>query len=64
MIIGVPREDHRHEHRVGLAPSSVARLTRRGHTVHLESGAGDGAHFSDQVYQEVGTQIVYSKEEV
>lgn len=64
MFIGVPREDHRHEHRVGLAPSSVARLTRRGHTVHLESGAGDGAHFSDQVYEEVGAQIVYSKEEV
>jgi alanine dehydrogenase len=64
MFIGVPREDHRHEHRVGLSPSSVARLTRRGHTVHLESGAGDGAHFSDQVYQEVGAQIVYNKEEV
>ena len=64
MFIGVPREDHRHEHRVGLSPSSVARLARRGHTVHLESGAGDGAHFSDRVYEEVGAQIVYSKEEV
>jgi alanine dehydrogenase len=64
MFIGVPREDHRHEHRVGLSPSSVARLARRGHTVHLESGAGDGAHFSDRVYEEVGAQIVYRQEEV
>lgn len=64
MFIGVPREDHRHEHRVGLSPSSVARLTRRGHTVHFESGAGKGAHFSDHVYEEVGAQIVYSREEV
>ena len=36
MIIGVPREIHRHEHRVGPAPFAVARLTRRGHTVLVE----------------------------
>jgi alanine dehydrogenase len=63
MIIGVPRETHRHEHRVGLNPYAVARLLRQGHSVFVESHGGDAAHFSDQDYQDAGAQIVYSSEE-
>jgi alanine dehydrogenase len=63
MVIGVPRETHRHEHRVGLNPYAVARLLRQGHTVFVESRAGDEAHFSDRDYQDAGAQIVYSSEE-
>lgn len=63
MIIGVPREIHRHEHRVGLSPSAAARLHREGHTVFVESRAGERAHFSDQDYQMVGAQVVYSPDE-
>jgi len=63
MFIGVPRETHRHEHRVGLNPSAGARLSREGHTVFVESRAGERAHFSDQDYQAVGAQIVYSPDE-
>jgi alanine dehydrogenase len=64
MVIGVPRETHRHEHRVGLTPFVVARFTRQGHTVLVESKAGVEAHFTDRVYQKAGAQIVYSSEEV
>lgn len=63
MVIGVPRETHRHEHRVGLNPFAAARLLRQGHTVFVESRAGDEAHFSDKDYQDAGAQIVYSPEE-
>ena len=63
MVIGVPKETHHHEHRVGLNPFAVARLIKKGHTVFVESRAGDEAHFSDKDYQEVGAQIVYSPEE-
>jgi len=63
MIIGVPRETHRHEHRSGLTPSAVARLTRLGHTVVIERGAGADAHFGDRDYERSGAQIVYSREE-
>jgi alanine dehydrogenase len=63
MVIGVPREFHRDEHRVGLTPFAVARLLKNGHTVFVESHAGDAAHFSDQDYQNAGGQIVYSPEE-
>jgi len=64
MIVGVPREFHRHEHRVGLNPFAVSRLTRQGHTVLVENGAGDAAHFSVEDYKAAGGHIVYSTDEV
>ena len=41
MVIGVPKETHQHEHRVGLNPFAVARLIKKGHTVFVESRAGE-----------------------
>ena len=64
MIIGVPRETHRHEHRVGLNPFALRRLAQQGHTVLVESRAGESAHFTDLNFQEAGGQIVYNPEEV
>ncbi|MGD2114136.1 MAG: alanine dehydrogenase [Acidobacteriota bacterium] len=63
MIIGVPRETHRHEHRAGLTPSAVGRLTRLGHSVVIERGVGGDAHFADRDYERAGAQIVYNREE-
>ena len=63
MYIGVPREIHRLEHRVGLSPYAVSRLTRYGHTVLVEKEAGLTAKFSDSEYEAAGAQIVYSSEE-
>jgi alanine dehydrogenase len=64
MIIGVPREIYRHEHRVGLTPLAAARLVQQGQTVLVEKEAGLTAHFFDRDYQKVGAQIVYDTEEV
>ncbi|MCK4771629.1 MAG: alanine dehydrogenase [Candidatus Latescibacteria bacterium] len=64
MVIGVPRETHRHEHRVGLTPLAISRLTKFGYTVLIERNAGVAAHFTDQHFGEVGAQIVYSADEV
>jgi alanine dehydrogenase len=63
MIIGVPREIHRHEHRVALTPYGARQLTRRGHTVVVEQAAGLEALFTDREYEEAGSQIVFSSEE-
>lgn len=63
MVIGVPREIHRHEHRVGLTPFAVSQLTAEGHTVYVEKEAGIAAHFTDRDFQEVGATIVYGAEE-
>ncbi len=64
MEFGVPREVRDLEMRVGLAPSGVLSLVKAGHTVYVESKAGLGAGFSDEVYREAGAQIVYSAAEV
>lgn len=63
MVIGVPREIHRHEHRVGLTPFAAERLTQHGHDVVVEKGAGEVAHFKDRDYEQAGAKIVYSPEE-
>lgn len=63
MILGVPRETQRHEHRVGLTPSATVRLVRSGHAVVVEKDAGHDAHFEDRDYERAGARIVYSREE-
>ena len=64
MIIGVPREIHRGENRVGLTPSGVARLVERGHHVMVEKGAGSAAHFADLDFQQAGAQTLYDPAEL
>jgi alanine dehydrogenase len=64
MVIGVPREIHRQENRVGLTPFGASRLTQLGHEVLVESRAGLAAHFADRHYAKVGARIVYDPQEV
>ena len=64
MRIGIPKENLNEEKRVALAPAGVDSLTRAGHTVYIESGAGLGCHFSDEDYIKTGATIVYSPDEV
>ncbi|MDZ4761158.1 MAG: alanine dehydrogenase, partial [Alphaproteobacteria bacterium] len=58
MKIGVPREIKTQEYRVGLTPESVAELSRAGHEVLVESGAGLGSGASDAAYIRAGAQIL------
>ena len=58
MRIGLPKEIKDHENRVGMTPSTVKALTRRGHHVLVQSGAGDGSFISDAEYQSAGATIV------
>lgn len=64
LYIGIPKEISFQENRIALTPLSVALLVNNGHQVLIESGAGQGAMFSDKDYAEQGAQISYSKEEV
>ena len=41
MHVGVPREIKSDEHRVGLTPVSVRELVHHGHSVTVETGAGN-----------------------
>lgn len=58
MEVGVPKETKDQEFRVGLSPSSVRALQESGHSVFVETGAGTGAGFTDEDYQQVGATIV------
>lgn len=64
MEIGISKEIKDQEFRVGLSPSSVLVLTEKGHAIFVEAGAGVGAGFTDEDYQQAGAQIVSSTEDV
>jgi alanine dehydrogenase len=64
MLIGVPREVKRDEYRVGLLPVGVEELTRAGHAVLVEAGAGLGSGLPDQDYERAGAEMVSSAEDV
>jgi len=58
MIIGVPREIKDHEARVGVTPAGAKALTDAGHTVLVETNAGQLSSFPDHEYQDHGAEIV------
>jgi NAD(P) transhydrogenase subunit alpha len=60
LTIGVPREVYPGEKRVATVPDVVEKLIKLGFFVSVESGAGDAANFSDDVYRAAGAQIVDS----
>lgn len=64
LVIGIPKETHYQEKRVCLTPDAVAALTNEGHKFVIETGAGEGAHFSDKDYSEAGAKISYDTKEV
>ncbi|WP_108425578.1 alanine dehydrogenase [Flagellimonas amoyensis] len=57
LFIGIPRENQYQEKRVCLTPDAVNAITAHGHRVLMESGAGDGANFSDIDYTNAGAEI-------
>lgn len=58
MKIGVPKEIKNNESRVGMTPAGVLELTKRGHTVFVQSTAGEGSGFSDETYHSAGANIL------
>jgi alanine dehydrogenase len=64
MIIGVPKEIKDHETRVGITPAGVRALLEAGHTVLVETHAGELSAFPDDDYQAAGAEIVGSAHNV
>jgi alanine dehydrogenase len=58
MDIGVPREIKDDERRVALTPDAIQALVKAGHTLRVQTGAGEGAGFSDTEYSNAGATIV------
>ena len=64
MIVGVPKEVKTDEYRVSLVPAGAETLTRAGHTVLVEAGAGLGTNIGDAEYASHGAEIVSSADEL
>lgn len=64
MIIGTTKELKNHEYRVGLTPDNVSDYVAKGHTVYVETHAGEGANFSDDEYAAAGAVIIDTPAEV
>lgn len=57
MIIGIPTEIKDGENRVAATPAGVYTLSREGHTVIVQSGAGAGSGISDAEYRAAGARL-------
>lgn len=64
MIIGVPREVKENEFRVAMVPAGVRQLTLDGHTLLVQSTAGEGSGITDQEYIDAGAQIIDTAAEI
>ncbi|HEX2168282.1 MAG TPA: alanine dehydrogenase [Longimicrobiales bacterium] len=64
MIIGVPKEIKTNENRIALVPGGAEALVQAGHTVVVETTAGDGSGFSDEAYVNAGARILGTADEV
>ncbi|MCB0213610.1 MAG: alanine dehydrogenase [Anaerolineae bacterium] len=62
MIVGIPKEIKDNEYRVSMTPTGVHQLVSQGHTVLVESGAGDGSRFPDKHYAKAGATLVSADE--
>ncbi len=60
ITIGVPSETDSAERRVALSPETAKKFVGLGCTVKVQSGAGNGSHFSDDEFKEMGATIVPS----
>jgi len=64
MNIGIPKEIKNYEFRVGLSPAGVRALHLDGHQVWIESDAGLGSGFTNQMYRNEGANILPNAAEV
>jgi alanine dehydrogenase len=64
MIIGVPSEIKDGENRVAATPAGTHTLTRDGHEVIIQAGAGQGSGIDDHEYIDAGGELAGDAAEV
>ena len=63
-IVGIPTEVKTDEYRVGMRPVGAEILSREGHTVYIQAGAGAGCGYEDAMYESAGATILSTAEEI
>lgn len=70
VIIGLPKEIKDQEERIALLPSVIKKLTKLGHQVLVQQGAGQGSGYPDSDYRHAGAKLlkgaaaIYSRSEL
>ncbi len=64
MRVGIPTEVKNHEYRVAITPAGVVELTKHGHEVFIQSGAGIGSSIPDDEYVAAGARILATADDV
>jgi len=64
LVIGVPSEIKTDEYRVAMIPVGAEELTRAGHKVLIQAGAGHGSGISDEQYSSNGAEIIDRAEDI
>ncbi|MDM7926810.1 MAG: alanine dehydrogenase [bacterium] len=64
MKIGVPTEIKTAENRVSMTPHGAAELTKRGHRVYVQKGAGRNSGFEDEQYRSAGCLLADTARDV
>ncbi|UOQ55927.1 alanine dehydrogenase [Leucobacter allii] len=64
MRVGIPTEIKNNENRVAITQAGVFELTRRGHEVLVQAGAGLGSMITDDEYVAAGAKIVEGADDV
>jgi len=64
LFIGIPKEDQSQEKRVCLTPDAVNAIVANGHRILIESGAGEGAFYSDIEYTNAGAEVTKDTKKV
>ena len=63
-VIGLPTEITTDARRISLTPMAVGDITSKGSQDTVQSGAGEGAGFSNNQYEKAGAKIVETAEDV
>ncbi|GGL16493.1 alanine dehydrogenase [Mangrovihabitans endophyticus] len=64
MKVGIPSEVKNNEFRVAITPAGVFELTRAGHQVLVQAGAGTGSSITDDDFAAAGATVVADPDEV
>jgi alanine dehydrogenase len=64
MRVGIPTETKNNEFRVAITPSGVTELTRRGHEVLIQAGAGEGSAITDSEFKGAGALLIDNADQV
>ena len=64
MQVGILKEIKTKENRVAMTPAGVEQMIEHGHTVGVETTAGEGSGFSDRQYEKAGAKIVGTAQKI